>query len=57
MYFKVFITKSWGKKTGDGRRRFNQCFPMERVPAKRAGVGTCLPSMLGPGFPHLSQLR
>ncbi len=29
MYFKVFITKSWGKKADDGRGRFNQRFLRE----------------------------
>jgi len=26
MYFKVFINKSWGKRSVSCRRRFNQCF-------------------------------
>ncbi len=31
MYFKVFITQGWCKKTGEGRRRFDQRLPRERA--------------------------
>ncbi len=38
MYFKVFITQSWCKKTGEGRRRFDQRLPEEKGP-RSGGCG------------------